>query len=249
MELLQTLSPGGWILLGSASAAVGLSKSGIPGVGILQVVLIAQALPDQTRQSVGVLLPILIAGDILALLRYRHHAEWRDLLGLIPSVAVGMGAAWVLLPHLPEAQFRRVLGVLILVLILIEWIRGLQNVPAPSHHPVVRAGTGFGAGFTTTMGNAAGPIMSVYLISRGLPKHAFLGTAAWFFFCVNLTKVPIFASVGMITPDTLLLSATQLPMVALGSGLGILLLPHIPQHWFDRTVLALAALAALRLLV
>jgi uncharacterized protein len=249
MELLHGLELGGWVLLGLAAASVGLSKSGIPGVGILSVVLIAQALPGQTRLSVGVLLPVLIAGDILALLRYRHHAQWRDLLGLIPSVAVGMAAAWLLLPHLREDLFRPMLGWMILLLIGIEFVRDRGTTPAPVQHPAFRAATGFGAGFTTTVGNAAGPIMSVYLVSRGLPKHAFLGTAAWFFFCVNVTKVPIYASVGMMTGPSLLLSASLFPLVALGSGLGILLLPHIPQHWFDRTVLALAALAALRLLV
>jgi uncharacterized protein len=249
MEMLHSLGGWGWVLVGLAAASVGLSKSGIPGVGILSVVLFAQALPGQTRLAVGVLLPVLIAGDILALLRYRRHAEWHDLLSLIPSVAVGMIAAWLLLPHLPEAVFRPMLGALILVLIGMEWIRGLGREPAPVRNPVFRSGIGFGAGFTTTVGNAAGPIMSVYLVSRGLPKHAFLGTAAWFFFCVNVAKLPIYASVGMLTGPSLLLSLSLVPLVALGSGLGILLLPHIPQHWFDRTVLALAALAAVHLLV
>lgn len=237
------------ICLGIAAVLVGFAKTGIPGLSIVLVVLLANAFPDQTKQSVGVLLPMLIVGDICALLRYRHHAQWGKLVGLVPAVVLGMGAAWAVLGRIPEHLFRPALGGLVLCLIVLEVCRqrfGWNNLP---HHWAFRSGTGFGAGFATTMGNAAGPIMSVYLISQGLPKKQFIGTAAWFFFLVNCSKLPIFWHLHMITLDSLKLDALFAPLIVIGALLGIRLLPHIPQKLFDRLVLILSTLAALKLIV
>ena len=61
---------------------VGLSKTGIPGVAILVVPLMAIAIP--ARQSVGVLLGILILADIFAVVYHRHNAKWSHVLRLLP---------------------------------------------------------------------------------------------------------------------------------------------------------------------
>ena len=108
---------------------------------------------------------------------------------------------------------------------------------------------GLVAGFGTMVGNAAGPVMTIYLISRGLRKQEFIGTCAWFFFIVNLSKLPIMSGLGMLTTDTLGFGLIVACLVPVGAILGIWLLRIIPQRPFDVLALSLAGLAAVRLIV
>jgi uncharacterized membrane protein YfcA len=111
------------------------------------------------------------------------------------------------------------------------------------------AAAGVVAGFGTAVGNAAGPAMTIYLVSNRLDKHEFIGTAAWFFFLVNLSKLLPFIGLGMITSVTIGFDLLLVPMVALGALAGLYLLPRIPQRAFDVLVLTLAGVAALHMIV
>ena len=228
-----------------AAILVGFSKCGLPGMGILVVPLMAMAFP--AKQSVGVLLPMLIVGDLFAVGFYRRHAQWTKLWGLFPSVATGMVvAAWVL-NRVDSAQMKPILGWLVLALIVLEAVRqraGWHDVP---HHPLFVVSLGFLGGFGTTMGNVAGPIMTIYFLSRGLDKNEFIGTFSWFFLVVNVTKVPLFAGLGMMSWGSLALNGCLVPLIALGALVGRWLLPRIPQRTFSLLVLLLATVAAVKL--
>ncbi len=243
---MDNLSLSTLLLAGTGALFIGLGKSGVPGLGILVVPLMAHAFP--AKDSVGILLPMLIAGDLMAIAIYRRHAQWRKLLGLVPYVVAGMVAAAFVLARVDNASLRPLLGGLILLLLLLELARmrlRLDNIP---HNPLFSASIGASAGFATTVGNAAGPIMSLYLLSRELPKREFVGTAAWFFFVVNSAKVPLYAQLGMITGRSLLFNLAMLPLIGLGAYIGMRLLPRIPQRIFNLAVLLLTGLAALSLL-
>ena len=235
-------------LLGFAAALlVGLSKTGVPGVAIPAVLLMTEAFSGNEKLSVGALLPVLLVGDAIAVGIYRHHADWRRLWRLFPYVVAGMIPGVVVLLWVENQQFKLILGWILLPLLAIEVSRqwfGWVTTPA---HRWFTALMGFLAGFGTTVGNAAGPVMSVYLISHGLPKERFMGTWAWFFLIANLSKVPIFGSLGMITPATLTFDLVVLPFVVIGALVGRRLFLIIPQRLFNGLVLALAAVAALRL--
>ena len=105
------------------------------------------------------------------------------------------------------------------------------------------------AGFGTVLGNAAGPVMTVYLLGRGLAKQQFMGTWAWFFLIVNTLKVPMYWRLDMITAGTLRLDVMLLPAVIAGALVGRRVFLVIPQRLFEFLVLALAAVAAARLVL
>ena len=176
-------------LLGLAAALlVGLSKTGIPGVAIPAIVFMTEAFAGNEKLSVGALLPVLLVGDLFAVGFYRRHAEWNRLGGLFPYVVAGMVPAAVVLLLVADQHFKLVLGWIVLALLGLEVGRqrfGWTGMPGRWWFVAV---AGLLAGFGTTVGNAAGPVMSVYLISRGLPKEQFMGTWAWFFLIVNLAK-------------------------------------------------------------
>ena len=104
------------------------------------------------------------------------------------------------------------------------------------------------AGFGTTVGNCAGPIMGIYLIMMGLDKKQFMGTGAWFFLIVNTSKLPIFIYHEMIGLDTLSFFACMLPFILIGTFLGRKLLTVLSQKVFNYLVLFFAALSSLWLL-
>jgi uncharacterized membrane protein YfcA len=237
------------IVLGfCATALVGLSKTGVPGVSIPAILMMAEAFPGNEKLSVGAILPLLLLGDLFAVGYYRRHTQWSRLLGLFPYVAAGMVPGVLVLVLVDHGQFKLVLGSLVLALLAVEVGRqwyGWTHVP---HSRWFVATMGMLAGFGTAVGNAAGPVMGIYLISRGMGKEHFMGTWAWFFLIVNLSKAPVFAALGMITPATLGFDLLVIPMVVVGALAGRRLLSIIPQKLFNGLVLVLAGAAALRLI-
>ncbi len=235
-------------IVGSMSAyLIGLAKSGVPGAAMVTIPLMA----DQfgAKASVGLILPTLITGDICALLYYRRHARWPIILRVLPLTIVGIVIGWYLLGLVNDTILRRVMGVLVLALLGVRAVfsRGRMS----GGELAVRLGPGIGvlAGVTTTMANAAGPLMTVYLLWTGIKKEEFVGSAAWFFFTVNLIKVPFFIQRELISTHSLRLNLIAVPLVILGALSGILLLKRIDQRSFERVVQVLIAAAAIKLLI
>ncbi len=230
-----------------AAFLTGMAKCGIPGLGILVVPMMALAFP--ARESVGALLPILIVGDIVAITLFRRQAMWSWILRLAPWVIAGLvlGAWW--LARLDDLALRRVLGTLVLSMIALDLVRRRLNWDRMASHPVYTAGIGILAGTATTLGNAAGPVMNLYLLGRRLPKALFVGTSAWFFFLVNLTKVPVFLGQSMLTHELIVFDLCVIPFVGLGAWAGTKALHSLPEKAFHRVVLGLTILGGLRLVL
>ncbi|WFB35388.1 sulfite exporter TauE/SafE family protein [Kiritimatiellota bacterium B12222] len=225
----------------------GTSKTGIPGAGILGVVLLANTM-EHTRQSVGVLLPLLIAADIFAVCYYRRHADWKLILRVLPWTLAGLGVGYVTLTFAEGQDFSLLLGGLVLAILALDLLRNRLGWTRIPHHPMYTVFLGIATGFATTIGNVAGPVMSLYLLSLGLDKHKFMGSMAWFFLIVNTLKVPLFISADMITVDSLKLSIWFLPGIVLGALVGRQLFKRIPTKPFAVAVQVLAAAAAIRLM-
>jgi len=238
-----------WALAAASALLVGVSKTGLPGVSIPAILLMTEAYADDARLSVGALLPLLLTADLFAVAWFRRHADWGKLLRLFPYVLAGMLPGVAVLLLLEGNQLRPVIGVVVLAMLGIELCRqwwGWQHVP---HRWWFAAAAGCLAGFTTLVANAAMPVMSIYLISQDLDKHQFIGTAAWFFFILNLSKLPVYLSMGMLPTTVLPMDAALAPVTILGALLGVYVLARIPQRFFNALALTLAGAAAIRLLV
>jgi len=237
------------LLAALAAMMVGFTKTGIAGAGILVVPLLASIFG--AKPSVGLLLPMLIVADVFGVAYHHRNAQWRTLGKLLPWVMPGIVLGYMALGRIPDRHMGTVLGVLVLAIIALriaqqrggEWLA--EHVPRQWWFS---AAMGIAAGFATMLGNVAGSIMAVYLLSMGFDKRRLMGTAVWYFMICNVIKVPFSAHRGLITAESLLFDLKAAPFVALGAGLGILAFRRIPQQWFDRVILTLATLAALRLL-
>ena len=243
-----------WIMFAVTAFLVGIAKTGIPGVGIVAVPLIAIASKD-AKASVGLLLPLLIFADLFAAGYYRRKAQWHHIIRLIPWALAGIVAGYLTMKHLESRQLEPIIGLIVLVMVGLKYWHSsrkkaaqLEEINIPFHW-YFAAALGFIAGMTTMMANAAGPVMVIYLLVMGLPKTQFVGTAAWFFFIVNWIKVPFMADLDLINKQSLTLNATLFPVIAVGAITGIFVLKRIPQKLFDNAVLILAAAAAIKLIL
>ncbi|AJY74807.1 sulfite exporter TauE/SafE family protein [Paenibacillus beijingensis] len=229
---------------------IGFTKTGLPTLGIFVAAIMATIFP--ARESVGLVTPILITGDIIAILYYRKAVVWKHLLVLLPWVLAGIGAGYIVLGQIGNRSLSVLIGILVLLLIALHLVkdrleRALEFAFTKSR--AFNGGLGILAGFTTMIGNAAGSIMSIYLFSKGMNKTAFVGTNAFFFFIVNVIKVPFTSHLGLITPQSLVLTAWMIPAVAAGAIAGFKLLPLIPQKYFQAIILILAALGGIHLIL
>jgi len=236
-----------WGIMALAAIIIGLSKSGIPGMGILAVPMVAAVIP--AKISTGFILPMLIAGDIIGVIYYHRHAEWSRLFRLFPWTILGIFAGWLSMGRLSDAQIRPLIGGIVLVMLALNLWRKRFSGPESRmpHHLGVAIIIGLLAGFTTMMANAAGPIMVIYLLAMRLPPTAFIGTTAWYFLLVNTFKVPFSAQLGLITIPSLTFNAILFPFIALGAWAGIRFARHIPRKIFERLVQIFAALGAIKL--
>lgn len=236
-------------LLAVSALVIGFSKTSFGGVASISVAFFALAMP--AKESTATVLLLLIVGDLVAISRYRT-VSWRLLWKLVPGVLPGLLLGALFMSFVDDVTMRRTIGGLLLVMVCLQaWQRRrTATSPAPDGpHPVKAAGTGIAAGFTTMTANAAGPVMALYFLAAGIEKTRFIGTNAWFFAIVNITKVPLAASIGLFTPTGLLLDLMLVPLVLIGTVIGAWVIKRVSQRQFESVTLAASALGALVLLV
>lgn len=219
-------------------------------MGILVVTIFMMIFP--ARESVGILLPLLIVGDLFAVVYYRRHVVWKYLLSLMPWVLIGILFGYVVLEFISNEQLKPLIGILVLLLIILHISREKLGKRFVEYLPESKVFTylmGILAGFTTMIGNAAGGVMAIYLLVKGLPKTEFVGTGAWFFLTVNVIKLPLYMSLGIMTGESLLFNAKLIIFIIIGALLGVKVIQWMPQKMFQTIVLLFAAIGAIRLII
>lgn len=227
---------------------IGMSKTGIQGIGSLVVPIMA--LIFGAKPSTGLLLPMLCMADVMAVLYYRTEVKWRYIFALLPWAILGFFVALLVDAQVPESQFRKLIGATLFIGFLVMfWNERRQKSGA-----ILPEGLWFAAlfgilgGFSTMIGNAAGPIMAVFLLAARLPKNAFVGTSAWFFLIVNFLKLPLqFFFWHNISASTLALNAAMLPAIFLGALIGIWFVRLLSERNYRRFVTAATLISTMLL--
>jgi uncharacterized protein len=247
------LAPWQWMLAAVAAMVIGLSKTGIAGLGILSVAVFANLMP--AREASGFALPLLICADVVAVMVYRRHAQWSHLWRLFPWTAVGVVIGYFSLARLNNRSASILIGTIILAMLILHLWRQrrdpatLEVIADDAQRRWFAPMAGILAGFATLIANAAGPVMILYLLAMRLPKLEFLGTSAVFFMLVNLFKVPFMADLNLINAGSLQGNLLLAPVVLLGALAGRRIAGRIDQKLFERIALVLSFAAAINLLI
>ncbi|OZG71179.1 permease [Hahella sp. CCB-MM4] len=225
----------------------GFVKAGIPALGALISATVALMFPP--KDALGITLMYLLTGDLVAVSLYWRQAHWQELKKMLPTILAGIAIGAGILYFLDNDTLGPVIGSLILILVSLEPFRPRITHWALNHPGKVRGTSGVLAGITTTVGNAAGPIISLYLLLLKIDKHGFVGTSAIFFFSVNLTKIPVYGALGIFKGYYLMTFLVTVPLVLVGAYAGRRFLHWIPQQWFNRVILIFTGIAGLTLVV
>lgn len=236
-----------WAIAALCGLMIGMAKAGVTGAGIMIIPIMAMVFGG--KASTGIVLPMLITADVFAVKYYNRNANWGYLIKLLPWAAAGILIAMVLGNAISDAMFKRILSISILAGVgLMIWQDVKKEVNIPDNK-LIAAVLGLAGGFTTMIGNAAGPVLSLYLLSMRVPKLVFIGTAAWFFLLVNLFKVPLHIFVWKtITAQTLVFNLLMVPAIIGGVFLGIQIVKIIPERPYRILVIVTIAISSLLLL-
>jgi uncharacterized membrane protein YfcA len=245
---LPELSPVQWLLAVAGAIGLGIGKAGLAGMSLFHVLVFAFLFG--ARDSTGIVLPMLLMGDVGAVKLFHQHARWDHVRRMLPPACIGVIGGALLMRGLSDAAFRPTIGWIILALTILQAFRmfrpeWLGTIP---HARWFAWTMGLLAGATTMLANAAGPVFAIYLLALALPKFEFVGTSAWFFLIINAFKVPFSVALGLIHGQTLLLNVMLLPAIIAGLLGGRWIVSYVPQRIFDGLLLAFAAVAALRLI-
>jgi len=229
----------------------GFSKTSIGGIGLVNAALLATILP--AKESMGVMLILLIAGDLFAIGIYKRHVEWKMLRSLIWPIIFGIFVGVYFLSRATNESLKQTIGIIVLLLVILYPIsQRLQssdfslNLRYPK---TLRLSLGVMTGFMSMVANSGGPPMSIYLLLRINTVLKFMGNNAWLFFMVNLFKVPFVFALGLLNFQSVSYIIPALPLVPLGALLGRKVIGKLNQELFQKITLISAALAGLNLLV
>ena len=235
-----------WFLAALGALLIGVAKTGITGLSLLFVALFASVMP--ARRSTGVVLPLLILGDIIAFSAYRRHAQWRHVWRMFPWAGLGVVVGAFAMGRMDERATRLTMGAIVVGLAVLHLARRARPAIAEDEHPVWFAPLfGILAGFTTIISNSAGPLMVIYLLAMRLPKMEYMGTGAAFFLMLNLFKLPFMIGLGLINRESLMLNLVLAPVVVAGTLLGRWLLGRINQRLFENIAIVLTIAAGVKM--
>lgn len=236
-----------WIAIFLAVFLLGLSKSGIKGIGILIVVILAFVFGE--KASTGILLPMLIIADIFAVTYYHRHAQWKYIKKLMPWMVVGVLLGVWIGNDISEVLFKKLMAIIIIGSVLVLFYSENRKSSKIPTSKIFSSSAGLLAGFTTMIGNLAGPIANIYFLAIRLPKNEFIGTAAWLFFIINIFKLPFhFFLWKTVSKETLVINLVMAPAVILGFFVGVRIVKLISNLHYRRFILAVTAIGALVLL-
>lgn len=236
-----------WTLIILCSMIWGLSKSGIQGISIIAVPIMAYIFGS--KPSTGVVLPMLVLADLMAVKYYSRHAQWALLLKLLPWTMFGVLLGTWIGDHLDEHSFKKLMATVIVLSVIIMYLWERRKRDKVPDYWWFAAFMGIAAGFTTMVGNLAGGIVTIYLLAMHLPKDQFIGTGAWFFLIINVFKLPLhWFFWHTISWPTIALNFSMIPFIALGFILGVYLVGKFNDARYRRFALIMTGLAAIVML-
>jgi len=235
------------IAMSVAAFATGIAKNGIPGFVTILMPFMAMVMP--ARQATGMLLPLLVFGDILSVFYWKRKARWRPLIVILIWSLIGVVIGYFLMRVIDDETFRPLLGGIIVAITILSIIRNRYNIHINQKNIALVATVGILSGTATILANGAAPLMAMYWLSLDMDKEELVGTNAWYFLVVNMVRIPFSVDLGIINSQVLRLDAMLAPLVIAGGIAGIFLLKRIDKKAFTWIMQGLALVAGIRLLI
>ncbi len=233
--------------LAIAAFCIGLSKGGLPGVGMIAVPLMA--LTMSPIKAAALVLPIFILSDIVAVYLYRHNFDRANLRILIPACLLGVGLGWLTASTVSDDWVALMIGLLGVGFCLNVWLRPYKDQSGKPPRRVSGLFWGTLSGFTSFVAHAGAPPYQIYTLPQKMPRLVFAGTTTILFASVNLAKIVPYAMIEPFTTDMIKTSLIFLPVALAGTLFGKLGVQKLSDRWFYRLVQIALFLICIELIV
>ena len=229
---------------------LGLTKGGFAGIGVVAVPMMALVISPV--QAAAIILPILLAQDVIGVWSFRKTWDKGLVILMLPSAAVGIFVGWLLAARVEVAAVELSIG-LIAVAFSLQQLWAGRAVKAAE---VIEAGParhwlgvlcGLVSGFTSQVAHAGAPPFQIYVLPRRLPRDMFIGTSAFFFAAVNWMKLPAYIALGQFTPQVLTTAAVLLPLALVSTVAGVWLVRRVPAEGFYKVIYVVLAAVGVKL--
>lgn len=236
-----------YIIAAICALLLGISKSGIKGIASL--IVTGLALVYGAKNSTGILMPLLLVGDVFAITYYKRHVQKEYIIKLLPWMVLGVLFGVIGGSYISESIFKYGMALIILFSVgLMYYWENKKDKTVPSHW-IFASSMGLLAGFTTMIGNLAGAFTNIYFLAMRIPKNNFIGTAAWLFFLINSFKVPFHIwSWKTINSESILISLKLIPFVIFGLIIGVFLVKKIEDESYRKLILLFTAIGGVAIL-
>jgi uncharacterized membrane protein YfcA len=237
-------------LLGLGAFIIGLSKAGFGGaMGIAVAPMLAMVMPS--RLAIGMMLPLLLSGDVMTIVGYRGGWDRRCLAALLPGAFGGIAIGSIVLAHLSAPALARAIGAFALIFGALQYFRDRWRTSDKPvrFHPALGVAIGFGAGVCSTLSHLGGILTTLYLVPQGLPNAVFAATASALYGCMNIAKLFPYFRQGILTTPMLSHDVLLLPVLFAGALVGFTLNRRISGANFSRVILIFIAITGLKLLI
>lgn len=250
VSIHPSLTPIYLLLFLLSALTLGMSKAGLNGISL--AIIPVMAMIFGAKESTGVILPMLITADIMAVIYYRRNAVWKHIIRILPWVIIGIFIALITGNLINANQFRIVLLTVVwimLILMILNDLRKKKSKEIPESK-IFASIMGLAGGFATMIGNSAGPVFTLYFLAMKLPKKEFIGTGAWLFLLMNTGKFPLHYFVWeTINKSTLTLNLIAIPIIACGIFVGIFIVKLLSEKFYRYFIIASTLLSSLFMLL
>ncbi|HEX8470191.1 MAG TPA: sulfite exporter TauE/SafE family protein [Brevundimonas sp.] len=229
---------------------LGLTKGGFAGIGVVAVPMMALVISPV--QAAAIILPILLAQDVVGVWSFRKTWDKGLVILMLPSAAVGILVGWLLAARVEVAAVELAIGLIAVTFSLQQlWagraVRAAEVIEAGPARRWLGVLCGLVSGFTSQVAHAGAPPFQIYVLPRRLPRDMFIGTSAVFFAAVNWMKLPAYIALGQFTPQVLTTAAVLLPLALVSTVAGVWLVRRVPAKGFYQVIYVVLAAVGVKL--
>ncbi|WP_291806122.1 sulfite exporter TauE/SafE family protein [Lutibacter sp.] len=226
---------------------LGVGKAGIKGIGVVIVTLMALVFGG--KSSTGTLIPMMVFADIMAVIYYHRHTQWKYLSKLMPTMVIGVLVGVWLGNDISDEVFKSIMAILILGIVVLMILMDRRKSTEIPNNRLFSNSMGLLSGFTSMIGNLAGSFSNIYFLAMRLPKNEFIGTAAWLFFIINVFKLPFHMFAWKtISTQSISINIILAPAIIIGFYTGIKLVKLIDNQLYRKFIIIVTAAGALLIL-
>ena len=223
-----------FVITNLAALLIGLSKGGLPSIGMLAVPILSLAISPM--KAAVLLLPIYVISDVVGVWLYRRHFSTPNLIILIPAGVLGVFIGWLTASYISDIAIKLLLGLIGIGFCLNTWLRKQSDQPTQSAHFGKGLFWGALAGFTSFISHAGAPPFQIYMLPQRLSKSEFAGTATLVFAVINAAKIIPYQDLRPYAMGDVVEAAALIPIALAGTVLGAYLTKKIADKWFFRFI-------------